>query len=263
MNVLVIDQDRIGLDFVLRAIADGHSVKWFRFLKKPTRDGEGFPGFKIVENWQEHMPWARDGLIICTHNGKYIHEMDRFREFGYKIFGPTVKSAALEIRRSYGMETMKACGIDFPPYEEFATLQDAARFARKTDRAWVFKTLGDEEDKALSFVANDPAELVGWIEQKIASGLNLKGPCLLQEKIDMIAEMGVSGWFGPEGFLPDKYTIFFEHKRLMDGERGPNTGEMGTLQQYVEDDKMVAEVLVPMVPALTALGHRGDFAMGC
>jgi phosphoribosylamine--glycine ligase len=263
MRVLVIDQDRIGLDFVLRAVADGHEVRWYRFLKKPTRDGEGFAGFKIVDSWQEHMSWAKDGLIVCTHNGKYIHELDRYREFGYKIFGPTVKSAALEIRRAYGMDTMIACGIDVPKYNEFQSLQDAYKFSRKTDDVWVFKTLGDNEDKALSFVPSNPEELCGWIEGKIRDGLNLKGPCLLQEKIDMVAEMGVSGWFGPEGFLPEKWQIFFEHKRLMNDELGCQTGEMGCLTQYEEEEKLAEDVLIPMVPVLTALGHRGDFAVGC
>lgn len=263
MNVLVIDQDRIGLDLVLRASRAGHVVKWFRFLKRPTRDGEGFEGFIVVDRWQDHMQWAKDGLIICMHNGKYIYELDRYREFGFKIFGPTVKSAELEIRRSVGMSAFKAAGIDIPDYHEFTSLSDARKFAMKADQPYVFKTLGDNEDKSLSFVASDPAELVGWIDEKMATGLNLKGPCMLQEKIDMVCEMGVSAWCGPAGFLPDKYQIFFEHKKLMCDELGPNTGEMGTLQSYVDTDRMVEEVLLPLEPIVRTLGHCGDFAVGC
>lgn len=264
MRVLCIDVEGMFLDFVLRCAADGHDVRWFRYLPggKTARDGEGFKGFKIVDDWRASMPWAKDGLIITSGNFVHVLELDRFRDLGYKIFGPTMKSAELEIKRSLGMESMKAAGIDVPPYHEFKSLEDAEAFARKSDQCWVFKTLGDEADKSLSFVSCDPAEMVGWIRQKIERGMVLKGPCMLQEKIDMLAEVGVSGWFGPEGFLPDKWQECWEHKRLMNGEIGPATGEQGTVTQYVEKSKLADECLKPMEGILKVLGHRGDFALG-
>jgi len=262
LRVLIIDQDRVGLDFALRCAAAGHDVRWFLYAKKPSRDGEGFKRIQMVDDWRPHMKWAKDGLIICTHNGKYIREIDRYREFGYKIFGPTPRSAELEIKRSVGMEAMQAVGIDVPPYHTFASLEEALKFAWKAQDPFVFKTMGDEEDKSLSFVPHDPGELAGWIQSKINAGMKLKGPCMLQEKIEMLAEVGVSGWFGPDGFLPEKWQICFEHKKLMDYEVGPNTGEMGSVTQYCKTDKLAAETLLPMEPILRVLGHRGDFAIG-
>lgn len=262
MRVLIIDQDRVGLDFALRCAAADHDVKWFRYQKKPSRDGEGFKGIAIVDDWRPHMAWAREGLILATVNNKYIPELDRYREHGFKIFAPTVASAKLEISRAAGMEAMQAAGIEVPPYHTFDSLESAAKFARKTDRAFVFKPMGDEEDKALSYVSCDPADLVGWLERRIQRGATLKGQCMLQEKIDMLAEVGVSGWVGPDGFLPEKWQVCFEHKKLMDGECGPNTGEQGTVTQYVETDKLADEMLKPMEAIVRTLGHRGDFAIG-
>lgn len=262
MRCLVVDSDAIGLDLVLRASAAGHEVRWFRQARYPIRDGEGMKGFQVIDDWQVSMPWAKDGLIIATHNGRYVHDFDRYRELGYKIFAPTVKSAELEINRSAGMKAMQAVGIDIPPYETFNSLEDAEKFARKSDRAWVFKPMGDEQKKALTYVSHDPADLVGWLRRQIKSGTQLKGQCMLQEKVDMLAEIGVSGWCGPDGFLPDKYQSCYEHKKLMNDELGPNTGEMGTLTQYCEEDKLFDEMLKPMEPVLMALGHRGDFAIG-
>jgi len=158
---------------------------------------------------------------------------------------------------------MKRVGIDVPDYQVFNNLKEAETFARKSDKSYVFKTMGDNEDKSLSYVSTDPADLVGWLQRKQAQGLNPKGQVMLQEKIDMIAEVGVSGWFGPEGFLPNKWQICFEHKKLMPGNFGPNTGEQGTVCQYVEQDKMADEMLMPMEAELLKAGHRGDFAIGC
>ena len=262
MRCLLIDVEGMFLDLALRCIDAGHDVRLYQYSTKPTKDGRGFKGLKIIDDWRTSMPWAKDGLIITSGNWKHLAELDRYREHGYKIFAPTVKSAALEINRSLGMESMKAAGIDIPPYHQFNSLAEAEAFQRKSDQAYVFKTMGDNEDKSLSFVAKDPSEMVGWIRQKMARGLNLKGPCMLQEKIDMLAEIGVSGWFGPEGFLPRKFQMCAEHKKLMNGEIGPNTGEQGTLTQYVEMDKIVTDGLLPMEPILKVLGHRGDFSLG-
>ena len=263
MRVLIIDAEGLGLDFALRCAAADHDVRWALSSKRKTKTGQGFRGFTMVDDWRQSMGWARDGLIITTGNAKYMRDLDRFRDLGFRVFGPTERSAALEIDRALGMAEMTKVGIEVPPYHEFKSLKDAEAFARKSDKAYAFKTLGSEEDKALSYVASDPADMVGWLQRQQKLGMKLKGPCMLQEKIDMLAEVGVSGWFGPEGFLPEKWQICFEHKKLMVGENGPNTGEQGTICQYVEADRMAEEMLKPMENYLLKAGHRGDFAIGC
>jgi len=142
-------------------------------------------------------------------------------------------------------------------------LEEAEAFARKADQAYVFKPMGSEDDKSLTYVSHSPADMVGWIQRQRARGMVLKSPCMLQEKIEMIAEIGVSGWFGPDGFLPGKWQTAFEYKKLMNGDKGPNTGEMGTVCKYNERDQLAEDMLMPMEPILRTLGHRGDFAIGC
>ena len=264
MRVLIIDTDHVGLDFAMRAANAGHEVKLFRYSKKPTRYATNFsPLFTLVDDWKQHMAWARDGLIFLTANNRYVFDLDRYREMGFKnIFAPSVASAKLEIERSAGMQAMQAIGLDLPRYETFDSLRDAEAFARKSDRAWVHKPMGSEDDKSLTYVSHDPADMVGWLQRQIAKGKKLKGRLMLQEKVDALCELGVSGWFGAEGFLPGKFQVCVEHKKLHDGEHGPSTGEMGTLTQYVEKDKLAEEMLLPLEPMLRALGHRGDFAVG-
>lgn len=264
MRVLIIDSDRVGLDFAMRAANAGHEVRLFRYSLKPNRYATGFaPLFTIVNEWKDHMGWAKEGLVLLTANNRYVYELDRYRDLGFRnIFAPTVASAKLEIERSAGMQAMQAIGQDIPPYQTFGSLADAEAFARKSDRAWVHKPMGDEEDKSLTYVSDDPADLVGWLQRQMKKGKKLKGKVMLQEKVDALCELGVSGWMGPEGFLPDRYQACVEHKKLHDGEIGPATGEQGTLCQYYETDKLAREMLLPLEPMLRALGHRGDFAVG-
>ena len=260
MRILCVDQEIQGLDFCLRAIADGHDVRLWRPTKNPV--GKGFAGLKIVDDWRASMVWAREGLVLMTGNAKYCMELDRFRPMGWNIFGPTEQSAALETDREAGMKAMEAVGLELPHYECFGSLAEARAFAKSADQAYVFKPLGSEDNKALTYVASDPADMVGWIDRQIARGMKVS-KCMLQEKIDMAAELGVSGWVGPEGFLPNKWQICFEGKKLMPGDYGPNTGEMHTTTQYVTEDRMAEEMLLPLEPILRTLGHRGDFSIGC
>lgn len=261
MRILLVDIECAGLDFAQRAVQDGHQVRLWQPSKHPI--GEGFEGVRRVPDWRDSMAWVKDGLVVLTGNAKFTRELDRYRDLGFNIFGPTYESAQLEIDRAKGMKAMEDAGIEVPHYETFSSLEKAAAFARKTDKAYVFKTLGSEDDKSLSYVSSDPADMVAWIERQCARGMKLSGPCMLQEKIDMLAELGVSGWVGPNGFLERKWQICFEHKKLMCGEIGPNTGEMGTICQYAETDKLADAMLKPLELQLIKLGHRGDFAIGC
>ncbi len=265
MRFLCIDADGCGLDLCYRAAEAGHEVRWYIKPSKPGEkilDGVGFPGVKRVDDWRSHMRWAKEGLVWLTHNGSFMKDLDMWRASGWSIFGPTAASAKLEIQRAEGMKAFKEAGIDLPPYHEFTSLADAERFAIGASDAYVFKTMGDEEDKSLTYVSTDPADLAGWLRMKQKNGLRLKGKCILQKKIEGI-EMGVSGWMGPDGFLEHKWNENFEYKKLMSGNFGPNTGEQGTVIQYVQESKLADWLLKPFEPLLKKLGHIGDFAVGC
>jgi phosphoribosylamine---glycine ligase len=266
VNVLLLDTDCTGLDIAYRAAEAGHAVRWYIAPHKDHSkifDGDGFVGIEKVTSWKPHMAWAKRGIIINLFNDKKLtRELEAWRSFGMPIFGPSARSAELEWNRGKGMKFMQKHGIDVPEYTTFQTLEEAFAFAWKATRPYCFKTMGDEEDKSLSYVASDPADLVGWLEKKIDDGLKLKGPCMLQEKIDMLCEVGISAWMGKRGFLPGKFNVNFEFKKLMPGDYGPNTGEMGTVCKYVEGGRLAEEMLLPFEEDLVKLGHIGDFDIG-
>src|SRR5690348_10936403 len=130
----------MGLDFALRCAAAGHDVRLCRHCpKRPERYGEGFKEITIVDKWRDHLSWAKEGLIVPTGNFTLIHELDRWRDFGFPIFGPTWQSARLEIDRLHGMRVAEAAGLAVPEYHLFNSLEETEAFARKSDRGWVFK----------------------------------------------------------------------------------------------------------------------------
>lgn len=263
MNVLLLDNEGCGTDMAYRASQAGHKVKWWNPENnkppygKPSMDGWGFRGIEKVHDWKPHMMWAKSGIIINVFQGKIIKELDRYRDFGFPIFGPSWKSTELEIDRAKGMEELKKHGVQVPEYKTFGSLEEAKKYASKIDDRLVFKTMGDEEDKSLSYVSHSPKDMVWRIQSWIDSGMKLKGPCMLQDFKEGI-EVAVAAWMGKDGFLPDKWNINFEFKKLMSGDYGPSTLEMGTVMQYVEKSKLADQTLIPMEETIRKLGHFGD-----
>jgi phosphoribosylamine--glycine ligase len=77
----------------------------------------------------------------------------------------------------------------------------------------------------------------------------------VQEKVDGI-EVGVGGLFNGK-VLVGPCEIDFEHKKLMSGEIGPNTGEMGTVMRYTDDSNLAEILLRPLEGHLFRAGYAG------
>ena len=259
-KVLIIDTDGVGLSFAWRCAQAGHAVKWF-LANKPTINkatGDGFKGIEKVENWVPHAMWA--DVIFPTSNDMYLERLDFFKKKGAKVFAPSAASANLEIKRADGMRMLESVGIETAPYKTFKTMKDARKHVDKTGERFVFKTLGDNEDKALTYVSKSPADMLGWIDRMLAQGKQPTGDVMLQTFIKGI-ELGVSRWMGSKGWV-GPWNESFEHKKLMASNYGCNTGEMGTIAAFTKESKLGTDTLAKLEDKLLALGHLGDTALG-
>lgn len=261
MKLLLVDHDAVALAFALRCVRAGHAVRWFIQPKKSNNQhtGDGFKGLTKVTNWVTSAKWA--DLIWCSGNDEYLPKLDALRKAGIKVFGPSAASAELEIKRSTGMKMFQDAGIDVPKYQEFKSLAEAQAHVRKTEKRFVFKVLGDNEDKSLSYVSKSPADMVARLLRWQKLNLNPKGPVMLQEFIEGV-ELGVSCWLGSKGFIA-KPNENFEFKKLLSGNCGPNCGEAGSILKYVEKSSLADDVLYPMEKQLLKLGHLGDVDVNC
>lgn len=257
MRFLLIDQDGLSLNLAWRAVQAGHDVRWF---VKPNPEanpavGEGFKGITRINNWVSSVNWA--DLIMPTGNADYLERLAFFKKKGAPVYGPSPESADLEIDRAKGMEFMKKFGLKIVPFESFKSIKDAEKHVRETGQRFVFKTMGDEEDKSMTYVSKSAADLIGWLNRLDKKP---KGEVMLQTFVKGI-EIGVSRWMGTKGFV-GPWNESFEFKKLMSGNYGPNTGEMGTVAAYTPESKLGVETLAKMEKALVAMGHLGDTAIG-
>lgn len=254
MRILLIDSGSCFLDFALRCEADGHEVRVFM---GPTKEGlrseTGDGLLTKVSDWKQHMRWAE--FIMVSDNAKYTLALQSYREQGFPIFGPTVETTAWELDRACGQLVLADAGIACIPSLEFTSYSEAEATVRRTLKRYVSKPNGDV-DKALSYVSKGPADLLFMLKhwQRIGKG---KPSFLLQEFIPGI-EFAVGGWFGRSGFA-SHFLENFEFKKLMNGEIGVNTGEMGTCMKYVtaEQSKLAREMLLPLQGELFRQGYTG------
>lgn len=238
----------------MRAEANGHSVRYHL----ATYDQQKNPvGRGLVERESDFARGARwADLIIAGGNGYRDAELDRLRADGKNVVGSSAEAAHWESDRALGMSIFKKAGIPIAPYRTFHDYDEAIAYVKRQGRAFASKPSGQCDDKALSYVAKSPADLIYMLERWKQSGKRQGLEFILQEKISGV-EFAVGAWFGPAGFV-EEWEENFEHKKLMPGDLGPNTGEMGTVSRWVKRSKLADQVLKPLERFL----HGAKF-VGC
>lgn len=256
MKILIIDNQAASLDWTMRCIADGHTVKWYVPPDpKVTNVGKG-----IVERVDDPSDWYRwADLIFFSDNTKYIQHADSWRKQGYTVISASVETVEWELDRAIGQQIMKKAGIEVPPYKEFHDYDSAIKHVKATMARYVSKP-SDSPDKALSYCAKSPEDMVYMLERwkKLKK---LKGSFVLQEFIDG-TEMAVGGWFGPGGFNRG-WCENWEFKKLMNDDKGVATGEQGTVLRYVAQSLLAKKVLQPLEDLLADTGYIGYIDVNC
>jgi phosphoribosylamine--glycine ligase len=177
---------------------------------------------------------------------------DALRSAGVDVFGPDAASARIEGSKAFAKDVMLAAGVPTAKSEIF----DDARAAAARAEAWgavVVKADGLAAGKGV-VVADSGAEAAAACLAlgKLPAGRRI----LLEERLEG-PELSVIALCDGSRFvlLPPAQ----DHKRIFDGDRGPNTGGMGA---YAPAKFLGAEALselgrVVFAPTLAELSRRG------
>lgn len=254
MKILLIDPTASFLDFAMRCEAEGHEVRWFL---GPDKDGSRYPvGDGLVckvPAWEPHMKWA--DLILNSDNAKYTDSLESWRARGYPLWASNRECTRWELDRAAGQRVLEDHGIATIPALPFKSFDDAiAHQLAHRDTRFVCKPNGDV-DKALSYVSSSFHDMVFMLQYWKK---NCKRTEFIFQEFTPGIEMAVGGWMGRDGFLPF-FLENFEFKKLMPGEKGPNTGEMGTAMKYCTADEslLAREMLLPLQSELIRQGYTG------
>jgi phosphoribosylamine---glycine ligase len=193
--------------------------------------------------------------------------VDALGEAGILAYGPRRAGAQLEGSKSFSKEFMRKHGV---PTAEFAVFEDAAearRFVEQSGKAWVVKADGLAAGKGV-VVAEDVAETLAAIDRMLRDGeFGAAGARVVLEQRLHGQEVSYHVVLDGQRFVP--LAAAQDHKRLGDGDQGPNTGGMGAyspppvVTPEVEQ-RILHEVVEPTVRGLVAEGldFRGTLFIG-
>jgi phosphoribosylamine---glycine ligase len=182
--------------------------------------------------------------------------VDRFRDAGLAIFGPTRVAAAIETSKAFAKALMIAAGVPTARAETHTDPATARRSARAMGLPVVIKASGLAAGKGV-IVAETIVDADAAVDMLLGGAAGAGGREILVEEYMEGEELSLFGITDGERVLP--LVAAQDHKRLFDGDKGPNTGGMGAYAPVsIATPELVEEVVRRiMQPTLAALRERG------
>ena len=152
--------------------------------------------------------------------------VDRFEKNGLRVFGPRKNAAILEGSKAFSKELMKKYGIPTADYENFNDPQKALKYLKGADYPVVLKADGLALGKGVLICKNFEEAKSGIEELMINKSFGDAGNTVVIEEFLEGREVSVLSFV--DGTHYALMTSAQDHKRANDGDKGLNTGGMGT-----------------------------------
>ncbi len=183
--------------------------------------------------------------------------VDAFRAVGLRIFGPTRAAAQLESSKDFAKQFMLRHGIPTARYASFEQPDEARAYVRQHGAPIVIKADGLAAGKGV-VVAMHEDEAYAAIDAMLGQGsLGTAGARVVIEECLFGEEASFIVMVDGKHILPMASSQ--DHKRLLDNDRGPNTGGMGAYSPApvvtpLIHDKVMREIIEPTVAGMAADG---------
>ncbi|TPX35784.1 hypothetical protein SmJEL517_g01915 [Synchytrium microbalum] len=185
------------------------------------------------------------------------------KKLGIPCFGPSSNAARIEGSKAWSKDFMKRHSIPTAEYKTFTSYDDAVSFVKSFKGALVIKASG------------------------LAAGKGVMLPQTKDEAIKVLKDLMVDRIFGDAGSevvieeclsgeevsllaITDGYTVVTlppcqDHKRVFDGDKGPNTGGMGAYAPApIMTPKLLAQAVKTILqPAVDGMRKEGFPFVGC
>ena len=226
-----------------------------------TSDLEGCTPLAIAETDHEGMVTACsrhaiDLVVIGPEAPLAAGLADTLRGQGIAVFGPSAEGAQLEASKAWAKQLMQEAGIPTAGYWTVTNEQEGLALLQRLQRPLVVKADGLAAGKGVT-VANTVEETAAAIQEAFQGRFGRAGEQLVLEERLTGPEVSVFALCDGEDMvlLPPAQ----DHKRLLDGDHGPNTGGMGAYAPAPLLDQAGLEQAREQIlkPTLAALRKRG------
>ncbi len=204
-----------------------------------------------------------DFAVVAPDDPLVLGAVDALKAKGIKTFGPDRKAAVIEGSKAFSKELMKKYSIPTAEYETFDDMEKALRYVDACPLPVVVKADGlalgkgviiaetrEEAETAVRTIMED--RVFGDSGNQVVIEEFLTGP-----------EVSVLSFTDGKTIIPMISSM--DHKRALDGDKGLNTGGMGTVapNPYYTDE--IADICMETIfkPTMEAMNKEGRSFAGC
>jgi phosphoribosylamine--glycine ligase len=185
---------------------------------------------------------------------------DAFAGSGIPVFGPGQEAAKLESSKAFAKTLMRDCGVPTADFEVFDSLEVALAWLERPSfdlsGGAVVKADGLAAGKGV-IVCNNALETKAAVQDMFSGAFGPAGSTVLIEQRLSGREVSVLAFCDGRTVVPMPPAR--DHKRIFDGDLGPNTGGMGAFCPVldVEDGFLETVKAVVLEPIVQAMRSRG------
>lgn len=181
---------------------------------------------------------------------------DRLRDAGLLVFGPSQAAAALEASKAFTKEICDACGAPTARYGHFTDKQAAKDYVRAQGTPIVVKADGLAAGKGV-IIAETVAQADEALDDMFGGSFGAAGTEVVIEEFMRGEEASFFVLCDGKDVLP--IGTAQDHKRVGEGDTGPNTGGMGAYSPApVLTDAIAERALAEIIrPTMAEMARRG------
>ena len=205
-----------------------------------------------------------DLVVVAPDDPLVAGMVDALNEAGFKTFGPRANAAIIEGSKVFSKELMQKYNIPTAEYKVFDNAEEAIEYIKERNEfPTVIKADGLALGKGVIIPENLDDAIAGVkeiMEDKIfgASGNNI-----VVEQFLTGPEVSVLAF--TDGKCVKPMVSSMDHKRALDGDKGLNTGGMGTVSPNPYYTQEVANECMDKIfmPTINAMNNEGRTFKGC
>ncbi|MBQ3219438.1 MAG: phosphoribosylamine--glycine ligase [Clostridia bacterium] len=214
-----------------------------------------------VANWA--LENAIDFAVVAPDDPLVLGAVDLLEEKGIPCFGPKKDAAIIEGSKIFSKNLMKKYGIPTAEYETFTDMEKAISYLEKCDMPIVVKADGLALGKGVIIAENleeAKTAVKSMMEDKV---FGASGSSVVIEEFLTGPEVSVLSFTDGKTLVPMVSSM--DHKRALDGDKGLNTGGMGTVAPNPYYTESVAKECMDkiFIPTMNAMNSEGRTFKGC
>lgn len=197
------------------------------------------------------------GLVMVGPEAPLVEGLaDMLNTNGIPVFGPSARAAQLEGSKGFTKDICRKYHIPTADYERFTDKEPAIAYIKKKGAPIVVKADGLAAGKGV-VVAMSEAEAVDAVTEIMGGKFGGAGASVVIE--EFLEGEEVSFFALTDGKEAIEFGSAQDHKRAYDGDKGPNTGGMGTYSPApVMTDKLRRQVMDEIIhPTVRAMAIEG------